>query len=287
MLLDTESMDGDSGFLARYPGPASWSWGGLAAREGGTAWYRRAPYPDSFRRVQPRYRRFVEAEFRDVVTACLNGLRVRWLSAPDAVHAAENKPHQLGIAAACGLAVPRTIVTSSPRQAREFLREASGPVVVKPIATPFSRKGAGRAVFTSLLDADRVASLDDARTCPILLQDFVSKADEWRVTVVGRRVFAVSIRPRAGRDFPVDWRLSDPRELTHRPVRLPPRFERAVLKMTSRLGLGFCSMDAVVGGDGTPYFLDLNPGGQWLWLEEEAGVPISRAIADWLSRPGR
>lgn len=286
-FLDTESMEGARGLSAAFPRPGAWGWGGRSSREGAPAWYRRAPFPEAFKRVQPRYRGFVESEFRDALTACLRSLRVRWLSPPESVHAAENKPHQLRVAAECGLRVPATLITSNPREARGFARRFGDGVVVKPIASPFSRRGASRAIYTTRLAKAHLERLDDARTCPILLQAFIPKMDEWRVTVVGRRVLAVSIRPRRGADFPVDWRTADPRDLEHRAIRTPAAFERSVLRMVRALGLGFCSMDAVVGRDGVPRFLDLNPGGQWLWLEEAAGVPISRAIADWLSSAER
>jgi len=37
------------------------------------------------------------------------------------------------------------------------------------------------------------------------------------------------------------------------------------------------------GINGNYYFLECNPNGQWLWIEEDIGLPISKAIADYLN----
>jgi hypothetical protein len=43
------------------------------------------------------------------------------------------------------------------------------------------------------------------------------------------------------------------------------------VELVRSLGLRFCSADLVLTPDGRHVFLDLNPNGQWLWLELEAG----------------
>jgi hypothetical protein len=35
--------------------------------------------------------------------------------------------------------------------------------------------------------------------------------------------------------------------------------------------------------DGEFVFLELNPNGQWLWLEEELGLPLVASMADLLT----
>ena len=61
------------------------------------------------------------------------------------------------------------------------------------------------------------------------------------------------------------------------------RLRRALLEMVRGLGLRFCSADLVLTPDSRHVFLDLNPNGQWLWLELEAGLPLSAAMADLLA----
>ncbi len=78
-------------------------------------------------------------------------------------------------------------------------------------------------VLTTLLTAERVAHLDLVRNQPVLLQRFLRKASEVRVTCVGRRQFPVRI---SGQDFEemVDWRRPDDfQRLRYEPCVLPTR----------------------------------------------------------------
>jgi hypothetical protein len=49
-----------------------------------------------------------------------------------------------------------------------------------------------------------------------------------------------------------------------------------------RLGLRYGALDFIVDRDGTAFFLENNPGGQFLFAEIHANLPISAAIADAL-----
>ncbi len=49
--------------------------------------------------------------------------------------------------------------------------------------------------------------------------------------------------------------------------------------MMRRLGLAYCSADFRLLPDGGVVFLDLNPGGQYLFVEIRAGLPVSAALA--------
>jgi hypothetical protein len=54
----------------------------------------------------------------------------------------------------------------------------------------------------------------------------------------------------------------------------------AYLKMT---GLSFGAFDFSVTPEGVWNALEINPEGQWGWIEQETGAPITEAIAAWLT----
>jgi len=70
---------------------------------------------------------------------------------------------------------------------------------------------------------------------------------------------------------------------------VPEPVRHGVRELLRGLGLRFAATDFVVTPAGEWYFLDLNPNGQWAWIEQETGLPICAAIADALSEgpPGR
>ena len=52
--------------------------------------------------------------------------------------------------------------------------------------------------------------------------------------------------------------------------------------MTLLINLHFGAVDLVLTPDDQYYFLEINPNGQWLWLEDKLGFPISDKIVEWL-----
>lgn len=54
------------------------------------------------------------------------------------------------------------------------------------------------------------------------------------------------------------------------------------MAFVKNLGLEFCSADFLVTRDGEEIFLELNPNGQWLWLEFLTGTPLASMFADLL-----
>jgi glutathione synthase/RimK-type ligase-like ATP-grasp enzyme len=46
--------------------------------------------------------------------------------------------------------------------------------------------------------------------------------------------------------------------------------------------LEFGCIDMILTPDGEYVFLEINPSGQWLWVQKKTGLPIAEAIADLL-----
>ncbi len=197
---------------------------------------------------------------------------------PLANQRAEYKPLQLAAAQQLGFAVPATLVSNSLDDIKEFIA-AHGPVVYKALRwTPYRRDGVEYTTWTEPVEAaDLDASVEAA---PHLFQARVDKVADVRVTVIGERVFCVRIDSETGL---LDWR-SDYDQLTYTVVDPPPGVEQALRAFLDRFGLTFGAFDFAVAGDGTWQFLELNPNGQWGWLEDQTGLPLTAAFADLLAR---
>ncbi len=57
--------------------------------------------------------------------------------------------------------------------------------------------------------------------------------------------------------------------------------------MMDRLKLNFAAIDLVETPNEEFVFLEVNPNGQWLWLEDMLDLRISEAVALWLADSGR
>ena len=76
-------------------------------------------------------------------------------------------------------------------------------------------------------------------------------------------------------------------ELAHTPIELPGTLADKCRMLTTHFGLSFSAIDLVLDPDGDYVFLEMNPNGQWAWLEQRAGHPIRDAIIDFLLPAGQ
>lgn len=224
-------------------------------------------------------RRFAVGEARIGLGGILSGLPCRWINHPARVADAEFKPVQLQVAAAMGLEAPHTLFTNDPARARRFASDLPHGVIYKTM-TGFDVEKAGESllVYTSVVEP---AHIDDSvRTTMHQFQEQVPKAYDLRITVVDERCFAVAIdcaSPRSRLDFRADYS-----GVSYRPVELAGALQVQLRRYLDHFGLTFGAFDFVVTPEGRTIFLECNPNGQWGWIQEETGLPIAEAMADYL-----
>ena len=70
---------------------------------------------------------------------------------------------------------------------------------------------------------------------------------------------------------------------TWTPYELPDDIATRLVDLAARLGLGYGAADLIVTPDGRHILLEINPGGEWFWLDNVWGPrTLSSAIADTL-----
>ena len=257
----------------------------LPLSEIGAVWFRR---PAEFRfgpELPEVARRFARAEARGAIGGLLRSLDCLWVNHPEKLVTADYKPLQLRIASALGLSVPDSLITNSPVAARRFVAEHDGDVIYKTLrgGVVGIETDDPRSIYTSLLPESAFDELDRVAATPCLFQEYVTKEVELRVTVVGDGVFTAEIDSQSAVATRVDWRRSY-EDLTYDVHELPAHVEDACREMVRRLDLEFGAIDLVRTPEGEYVFLEVNPNGQWAWVESATGLPICDAIVDLLER---
>ena len=248
-----------------------------------SVWYRRHVEPELPSEVEARFAEFGSRESRAHLTGALLGLRdAKWMSHPAALWVAEKKPYQLGIARSLGFTIPATRVTNDPRVAREL--GASHALIAKAVSSGYIVAEHGYdAIFTSAVSDGDLRDLDGLSLGPVTFQEWIPKRSDIRVTVVGPHVFAAEILSQGQESSRVDWRATDSPDLPHHRFELPaPEAERCVA-LVSGLGLTFGAIDFVLDERGVLQFLEINPNGEWMWIEDLVGYPIADRIASFLT----
>jgi len=244
------------------------------------AYYRR---PGNFEAEGPdAIAAYVVAEWSAILRSLWNALEGRWLNSPFSILRAEDKPRQLAAAGRVGLLIPCTLVTNSFDAARAFL--ADGPTVAKPLRHALIDDGdVGSVVFTSRVGQLESRDADAVRRAPMILQREIPKRADIRVVVIDDQVFATRILSQAHDDTQVDWRRGVRLDLAHETVELPAEICCACIAVTQYLGLRFAAIDLIEDVEGCFWFLEANPNGQWAWIEQRTGAPVTAAIVDALS----
>jgi MvdD family ATP-grasp ribosomal peptide maturase len=197
---------------------------------------------------------------------------------------AENKQLQLQAAREQGLDIPRTLTTNDPAAARAFAGECGGGVVTKMLSSfAVYEQGRELVVFTNPVKPEDLADLSGLTLCPATFQELLPKSLELRVTVVGRRVMSAALDSQSSARAAHDWRRDGRRMIQDwRPHQLPPEIEEKILRLMDYFSLNYGAIDIILTPDGRHVFLELNPSGEFFWLERSPGLPISQAIAELL-----
>lgn len=247
-------------------------------------WYRRMRTPSKPDGMDEGVYTFCLQENRAALLGSLLSLDGKWMSHPAAVWRAEFKPFQLSIAVECGLPIPRTIVTNDPSAIRSAFSEFNG-MIVKPVRSGFIvNEGQEFSIYTSKIVEEHLADLDDARWSPAIYQQLIPKRFDIRVTRVGERLFAVAIDSQSDPAAIIDWRQTNNPRLPHHAISLPEHVKIKLLNVMKALGLTFGAIDMVQTPDNQFVFLEVNPSGQWLWLDDMLHLGISDAVAGWLAQ---
>lgn len=209
-----------------------------------------------------------------------------WLGHPIYDRWAGSKIHQLQVAKQLGSIVPRTFIGNSFSEFKNWKREGRS-LVVKPLdADCMEIGGEEYCFFSRKIDPQDAPNIDNEVFDNTInyIQEYVEKLRELRVTVVGQDVFTCvidsqSMKENQGRE---DWRQGYDHGIKHYAIETPPWIKNFCLKYLKHLKLNFGCFDFIETEAHEYVFLECNPNGQWMWIEEETGLKISDSIAKFL-----
>lgn len=269
----TQQFDGDRRYY-------EWSIDGrsidLSACRAG--WWRR-PQPYTVQPgISPDVVSFTYSECHEAVAGLWAALNLNWVNRPDLDEIAHHKPYQLAVATQVGLPVPRTVITNNPDVARRFIAELG------PEHTVYKTFLASEQCWreTRRVRHDELDLLDSVRLAPVIFQEYVPAIADVRVTVVGERMFPAAITPAPG-GYELDYRM-DMDGASFEPAELPLSTQQGIRALMERLGLVFGAIDLRRTLDGRYVFLEVNPAGEWRFVEERTNQPLTDAVAELLTQ---
>jgi glutathione synthase/RimK-type ligase-like ATP-grasp enzyme len=269
-------------------------------------WWRRPARAQLPETLTPDEEAFARAEVTHALTGMWEMLEhsCYWVSFPANIRKAGHKISQLELASRLGLQVPRTVVSTEPDCVRHFYEACHGQMIYKTLSTPHpislrsgsskaeqwkyslehSNENFSRTIYTTPIREQDLALLDTIRLAPGFFQEYIPKRVELRVTIIGDDIFAAELHSQVHEETRYDWRHYEV-EVPMSEHQLPVEIAEQCLALTKAYGLHFSTSDLIVTPEGRYVFLEMNPNGQFLWVQERVPtLKMREAMAACLMR---
>jgi len=198
----------------------------------------------------------------------------KWVNNPNDTYKAENKLLQLRYAQDIGLLIPNTTVTNN----NDFTFD--GTKAIKSIDTAIFTINKKEAFFyTNILESNEYNKFDIS-LCPIVIQENLHPKIDYRVTVVGKKIYAVKIVVN-DQGIDGDWRKQK-ENISFVSIALPKDIELKCIQLLNKFNLIFGGIDLIYYKNDF-YFIEVNPTGEWAWLVDKAEQKIDEGICDCLA----
>jgi len=202
-----------------------------------------------------------------------------------------DKIQMLLLARYSGLEIPKTIVTGNYKKLNAFLSLCNGRVITKAIDNDdveifnTSEYTCNLCLSTKLIDPERFSDIHLEDRIPALFQQYIDKKYEIRVFYLHGKFYSMAIFSQQNEKTKIDFRNYD-REFPNRtiPYSLPDSLKEKIEVFMKAMDLNTGSLDLIFSADNQYVFLEVNPIGQYEWVEKNCNFPISREIAKELLR---
>jgi glutathione synthase/RimK-type ligase-like ATP-grasp enzyme len=244
-----------------------------------SVWFRRTKLPD-IKVSNPHEKIYLLNEYETLLKNLFSTIDAKWLSNPFNIYKAENKLYQLKIAKNIGFKIPKTLVTNNKQILKEFYYSNSKKIIIKPLSqSKLNCNGETEFIFTNDLKKEHIETLDKYELTPCIYQEKIEKNIELRITVVGEKVFSSGVNSQLFENTRTDWRKGKQNFFIEE---IPKNLEEKCKLIVKKLGLKFGAIDIIKDTNGNYIFLEINPNGQWAWIENETGLKISDSIINEL-----
>ncbi|MGN1152899.1 MAG: hypothetical protein ACI4S3_02640 [Candidatus Gastranaerophilaceae bacterium] len=206
-----------------------------------------------------------------------------WISHPDFIRTAENKILQLQVAQELGFKIPLSLISNKKESQKCFVNRNQS--IIKPIKSGLVSQN---EKYMSLVYADEINSENiraNKSVFPAYLQEKIEKKYDLRITVVGEQVFTVAISKKD--DNIIDWRKEDKDNLVYEKFDIPKNIENMCIALLKRFNLNFGAIDMALTQNGKFVFFEINPNGQWAWLDKQLHLNIAGEITNLLLKGGK
>lgn len=258
----------------------------LTLEEAGAFWVRKKGAFSFNAPLSKQETAFAVGEMEHLLFGLYNSCDCYWMSHPSKVRGAIWKLEQLRRAREFGFATPKSIVASSPQDVQEFRAHCKYGAIFKTLSgSSLAAETVGDedlqtdGLKTTFITEENDALLGSLNVAAGFFQEYIPKALELRVTIVGHRAYAAEIHSQDDPRTAIDYR-DFTADIKYDVANLPDQLERLCIDYVRSYGLEYGALDLIVTPAGDYVFLENNPVGQFYFIEQLVpSLAISDAIA--------
>lgn len=231
-------------------------------------YYRKPMLPD-LRIYDPQYHLLIQRDIISIINGIVDSFCGRVITKPSILRKTENKVYQMVYVSKHGWNIPKSYIGNDKLISNEYTKSLS---IIKPLTTGKTYGKNGWELYQTNIFRGIEEDID---LTPVYLQHYIPKQYEVRITIIAKEVYAVRIDTKNK----IDWRL-DYQNHKYTLIACPENVIRKCYQMMTDFNLIFGAFDFIVTPENEWIFLEVNPNGQWLWLEQSLSLDISKKILD-------
>ena len=188
-----------------------------------------------------------------------------------------------------GFNLPYTII-SNEKNTFLGLKNSEKEFIIKPFVSRTYFKN--RAISKEIMpikgkDLYKKFSSITSVPYPLQIQERIDKQLDLRITIAGKQVFTCALYSQENPLTTLDSGKTLFENLRHESYQLPKEVENLCFELCRRNNLNHAAIDMALDKNGKYVFFELNPYGEYLWIEEKTGLPISEGMANLLMYPDK
>lgn len=213
----------------------------------------------------------ISNDSRGGLTGLLNThFKGRWISSPEATVRAADKIYQLHVAFRCGFRIPKTLISQCRDDVIRFAESCPSGVIVKTVV------GAPKPFLATIkLDPEKLPSDESFMASPAIYQEYIDGQDHIRLNCFGENSYSAIIT-----SSEIDWRQN--LRIPIREAHVPRELHERVRMVLDELGLEMGVIDLKISRDGDPVWLEVNPQGQFIFLDPVANMNLAIKFSQYL-----
>ena len=135
-------------------------------------------------------------------------------------------------------------------------------------------------MLTLMVTDEHLRATISLSASPAIYQEYIPGVDHLRINCFGDEILAFKLTTEE-----LDWRGN--LNIPCRPVELDANLKQKLLLVLELLNLRMGVIDLKLTPEGEPVWLEVNPQGQFLFLEALTGTPLIRVFAEFLCNQAR